>query len=233
MSRARASRQPLTAPAVVSALLHGSLLLALIVARPEKPPSLPPLYKVDLVAAPPGERAIGVTSPKAPTPTTPKVDEPSPMSPVKSNEMPNPTRTRAPQRDAGTPVPDASKTKHADVQKAGGGETGGTGTDVVTVQTPGIEFPFPGYLNNIVRQIALNFKPRNANAALRAEVSFLIHRDGSVTNFRFMKQSGNYAFDLDAQGAIEAASTEFGKLPAGYNDDVLPIIFIFEPRLLR
>jgi hypothetical protein len=42
----------------------------------------------------------------------------------------------------------------------------------------GIDFPFPGYLNNIVRQIALRFTPPERDARLRAEIMFLIHRDG-------------------------------------------------------
>jgi len=62
---------------------------------------------------------------------------------------------------------------------------------------------------------------------------FLIHRDGSVTNFRFVTKSGAYAFDLEAQGAIEAASRYFGPLPEGFRDDVLPVVFSFDPRFLR
>ncbi|HEX2779393.1 MAG TPA: TonB C-terminal domain-containing protein, partial [Gemmatimonadaceae bacterium] len=123
----------------------------------------------------------------------------------------------------------------APAPQAGGGATGGRGTDVATVRTEGIEFPYPGYLNNIVRQIALRFDPSTRNSALRAEVSFLIHRDGSVSNLRFLTRSGVYAFDLEAQGAVEAAAGAhaFGPLPSGFTDDVLPVIFSFDPSLLR
>ena len=69
------------------------------------------------------------------------------------------------------------------------------GTDVATVRTEGIEFPFPGYLQNIVRQVSLSFK-WSRPGALKAEVFFFIRRDGSVTGFRFIASSGNYAFDL-------------------------------------
>jgi protein TonB len=119
--------------------------------------------------------------------------------------------------------------------RAGGGPTGGRGTDVATVRTQGIDFPYPGYLNNIVRQIALNFAPPNPNSPLAAEVSFLIRRDGSVTNLRFISRSGNYVFDLEAQGAVEAAGSQraFGPLPDGFQDDVLPVVFSFDPRFLR
>jgi protein TonB len=117
---------------------------------------------------------------------------------------------------------------------AGGGPTGGHGTDVATVRTEGIDFPFPGYLENIVRQIAKNFGDHR-NTAVRAEVQFLIRRDGSVTGFSFLNRSGNYSFDLDAQGAVESAgnSHAFGPLPNGFSDDVLPVIFSFDPTVVH
>jgi len=102
------------------------------------------------------------------------------------------------------------------------------------VRTEGIEFPYPGYLQNIVRQIALRFKPpRGTNR--RAEVMFLIHRDGSVSNLNFRVASGSYAFDVEARGAVESAAEAraFGPLPRGFPDDVLPVIFSFDPRLIR
>lgn len=105
---------------------------------------------------------------------------------------------------------------------------------MATVRTEGIEFPFPGYLQNIVRQIALRFDPRRPGA-LRAEVVFLIRRDGSATGIRFLTRSGSFAFDLEAQAAVEQAGNvrAFGPLPDGFRDDVLPVIFSFDPRVLR
>ena len=117
---------------------------------------------------------------------------------------------------------------------AGGGPTGDRGTDVATVRTEGVDFPFPGYLENIVRQIAKNFgEHRNTN--VRAEVQFLIKRDGTVSAISFVTRSGNYSFDLDAQGAVEAAAKNngFGPLPNGFSDDVLPVIFSFDPTVVH
>ena len=103
------------------------------------------------------------------------------------------------------------------------------------MRTEGIDFPYPGYLNNIVRQVAVRFKPDNPRAALRAEVMFVIRRDGSVADVRFITSSRNYGFDLEAQGAIDAAarSGAFGPLPSGFSDDALTVIFSFDPRLLQ
>jgi protein TonB len=115
---------------------------------------------------------------------------------------------------------------------AAGGQEGGKGTDVANIRTEGIVFPFPGYLENIVRQIALRFRPPRGSA-LKAEVSFFIRRDGSISPIRFLQRSGSFTFDLEAQGAVEAAAQNFGPLPAGWSDDVLPVTFSFDPRLIR
>ena len=71
-----------------------------------------------------------------------------------------------------------------------------------------------------------------SNSPLRAEVSFLILKDGSVRDIHFVQRSGNFSFDLGAQGAIEAAGNAqaFGPLPDGYEADVLPVSFFFTPR---
>ena len=230
-SRARDAR--LTGPLGVSAAVHLAIIgLALWALRPGPPVILPPIYKVNIVAAPPGPRAIGeVTSapaPANPAPTPPKIREtPSTVPTAPTHAEPTHT-TRA------TPVPGKPKAAApTKAPKAGGGPVGGRGTDVATVQTAGIDFPFPGYLNNIVRQIALNFRVRNPNSPLSASVSFLIHRDGSVSNVKFVTRSGVYSFDLEAQGAIERASASFGPLPSGFRDDVLPVVFSFDPRFLQ
>jgi protein TonB len=159
--------------------------------------------------------------------------KPAPKTPARATTTkrkvaPSP-KVSAPTEAKVTPQP------KTEAPKAGGGPTGGKGTDVATVRSEGIEFPFPGYLNNIVRQIAIRFKPRNPAARLKAEVRFLIHRDGSVSDINFIRRSGNFSFDLEAQGAIDAASSAlaFGPLPAGFADDVLPVVFSFDPEFLK
>lgn len=98
----------------------------------------------------------------------------------------------------------------------------------------GIDFPFPGYLNNITRQILLRFKPEDSRP-LVAEVFFQIHRDGSVSLFSFRTRSGSYSFDLEARGTLEeiGRTRAFGPLPEGFRDDVLPVIFTFSPGIVR
>jgi len=239
--RERPPRRGLGLPIAISAVLHVVIAAVFIVAKPASAPARPPVYKVNIVAAPPGPRQIGAVTPTPPETPPPDAKAPpraevTPAAPVLPPKTATAAKKRTPPPPATpTPIPPKTKPQTAPVQQAGGGATGGRGTDVATVRTEGIEFPYPGYLNNIVRQIALRFDPQTRNTALRAEVTFLIHRDGSVSNVRFLTRSGVYSFDLEAQGAVEAAAVAkaFGPLPAGFSDDILPVIFSFDPSLLR
>lgn len=229
-------------PLVLSIAVHGSLVLAMFVMRPEPRPPLPPVYRVNLVAAPAGPRAMGVVQPPAATPPAPQPEPvPTPPRPVTSTPDVAPTPRPAPpprrtaQQSTPTPATDAPRPKPATTQPvAGGGPVGGTGADVATVRTPGIEFPYGGYLDNIVRQLVLRFRP-GGNRALVADVSFLIRRDGSVAEIRVLRSSGVYSFDVEAQGAIESAgqARAFGPLPRGFSDDALPVTISFTPSLFR
>jgi protein TonB len=150
--------------------------------------------------------------------------------------MPPPARRATPSaglKGAPSAAP-APKAASAAAARAGGGPTGGKGADVANVQVDGIAFPYPGYLENVVRQIALRFKPPGGGA-LQAVVAFLIRRDGSVAGIRLTTRSGVYSFDTEAMGAVDAAAQAraFGPLPQGFSDDALPVIFSFDPRLIR
>lgn len=217
--------------------VHGAVVLFLLAAA--RPPKLmPPVYAVELVAAP-----APVNAPSAPIATAPPVSTPepaisrtppkSPHAPAVKTPPPKPELVRPPSRAATpTPAPGAQTsrtTKTAAVAPAPG-ETPSNGTDPVSVKTPGLTFAYPEYLRNIVAQIYRRWeRPRGGN--LRAEVFFLILRDGSVREIRFLTPSGDFTFDLAAQGAIEAAANAgaFGPLPDGYPQDVLPVSFYFEP----
>jgi outer membrane biosynthesis protein TonB len=217
----------------LSVALHVGLVAAFLTLRPEAV-APPPFYRVNLVAARASEApAAGVVAPpatKAPPPTTkapprPKSEE---VVPIKTADAPKVTDKRATPSVSDTRVP-----RNTPAPVAGGGPEGGAGADVGNIKTEGIEFPYTGYLENIVRQIRLRFKPPAGMAALTAEVAFLIRRDGTIMQFRFTKNSRSFTFDLEVQGAVEAAAEKFGPLPAGWKDDVLPVVFSFDPRLIR
>jgi protein TonB len=226
----------LKGPLGVSIALHATIVAVVLLSfRKGETQALPPIYKVNIVAAPPGPRAIGTVQPEPAVPK-PKTSPVTPPTPAKTKEPAVPIAKVTPRKAStrSTPIEKpAEASPELPAPKAGGGPIGGKGTDVATVQTEGIEFPFPGYLNNIVRQIALRFNPADASSGRRAEVRFVIRRDGSVIGIAFVTRSGSYAFDLEAQGAVEAASPQFGPLPEGFQDDALPVVFSFDPRVIR
>lgn len=207
--------------------IHSAAVLGLVASPPMLPRAAPPVYQVELVAAPRAEperrKAPEVVERPAdrpaPTPRTPRrtsvADAPPPPSPqAEQKELPprtNPAEELAP------------------------GVTPSTGSDVATVKVSGIAFPYPEYLRNVVAQIYRRWQRPSGSVSLRAEILFFVHRDGSISNLQFVRRSGSFGFDLEAQGAIEAAGTAraFGPLPAGYGPDVLPVSFFFDPSTAR
>ncbi len=220
-------RQPGVAAGMVGTLVvHlGAVVWLLVAVTPQA--DLPPVYAVELVAAPrpvrqarPAPEAVERPAEQPPptAPTTPEPAKPKP-EPTPSPPAPQPEQREPPPR-AAAPVEPAP------------GETPSTGTDAATVKTPGLTFPYPEYLRNIVAQVYRRWDRPRGKAGLQAEIFFLIARDGSVREMRFINQSGNFSFDLSAQGAIEAAgnANAFGPLPDGFENDVLPVSFFFSPR---
>jgi len=202
--------------------VHG-LAIVLLFGTTSRRTQLPPTYRVRLIAAP----APDLESRKAPEAfERPAEDKPVPIPSAKrpqstvSRATPPPTRDQT-QREAAprttsstTPLP---------------GEKPSTGNDPATVSTEGIAFPYPQYLSNIVAQVLRLWARPEQSTPLEAELSFLVHRDGSVTDLTFIRRSNNFQFDLEAQGAIEAAASRraFGALPDGWTPDVLFVRFYF------
>ena len=248
--RHRVHAQTLRAPGIAgSVALHALVVATFLLAGGLKTPAaLPPVYRVTLIAP------LGTPAPPAAAPAPARVPAATPKLPAAHALRPAPSRSRAPAvplkpvaKPAASPAPAAPRTAHAapaaarpaattpparsPAAAAGSPEGEPGGTSPTTIRTEGVEFPFPGYLDNLVAQVYQRWRPPPSNARLHAEVFFLVHRDGSVTGLQFIQRSGSFAFDLEAQGAVEAAGRAgaFGPLPAGYGADVLPVSFFFNP----
>jgi outer membrane biosynthesis protein TonB len=222
-----AAREGPSVPAglVGTTLLHAAAV-ALVVATPHSEVKAgPPSYAVELIAAPEPQPTLKKAAPEAIP--TPPVEKPAPLKPQPAKLPPKPEPKPPPQ-----PETKEAPAKTRAPEKPLPGETPSTGTDIATVKTPGLDFPYPEYLRNIVSEVYRRWDRPSGAASLQAEVAFLILRDGSVREIKFIRSSGNFAFDLDAQGAIEAAGNAraFGPLPDGYPADLLPVSFYFTPR---
>lgn len=225
---------------VGTVVVHAGAVLFLVAAVKPARPS-PPSYAVDLVAAPAPTTKRRLAPEALPTPPPEEKPAPTPPKPAPPKAKPAPVAPAPPKPAKTTPAP-APKPPPAETEREPApqtaapvapapGETPSTGTDVATIKTPGLAFPFPEYLRNIVTQVYQRWDRASAKQSNFAEISFLILRDGSVRDIRFVTRSGSFAFDIDAQGAIEAAGNAraFGQLPDGWEADVLPVSFYFKP----
>lgn len=216
--------------------------------RPTATPKPAPPHVADHTVAP--AHSAPAIAPKAPG-VKPAADVPSSAKVAAGKPALSKPATGSPPRAksaAATPVTPKSTTSTGSVGDASGvraahtaGEgragsassvAGAHGRDAADVRVTGLQFPFPGYLDNLVRQVRLRFSPSQARAGLRADLAFVVARDGSVSGLRVVHGSGDYAFDLEAQGAVEAAGAAhaFGPLPDGFNASTLPVTFSFDPR---
>ena len=204
--------------------VHGAALALLMGASTSRKP-LPPTYAVHLVAAPAPDQETrkapeSFERPAEERPAPVPAAKPPPRSSTVSRAAPPPTRDTT-RREA------AARTTSTNQPLPG--ERPSTGNDVATVSTEGVTFPFPEYLQNLVQQVLRRWQRPEQSTPLEAEVSFLVHRDGSVTGLQLIHRSGNYAFDLEAQGAVEESGRgrAFGTLPDGWTSDVLFVRFYF------
>jgi len=193
------------------------------------------VYRVNIVSPPPqayGPPTLGppvVNPDKSAAPTArPAAPAPAPAPAVKVAPKAKPAPKEAPKKASAQ----AAKGKGAQAPARGwkphpDAAVGGSG---INVQLQGEEFPFPGYLENIILQISRFFR-WNGSPDLRAEAYFVINRNGSVSDIQVTRGSGDIAFDLTVRGAIEAAGQRkaFGVLPKGFEGDRLPISFYFQP----
>lgn len=201
-----------------SLLLHAVVIALLVFAsRSMAAPLPPPTYRVTLVAA---------SAPKAP-----EREKPAPAKTAEKENRPpppQPTTRRKPKVKEPTqtekkPPPTPPSKEPARSEKEG--------NEAVNVQLDGANTPYPAYFQNIIRQVYRYWRPPSNGKALRAEISFVIHKDGSVSDIEWVRRSGALGFDLEARGAVEAAgrARAFGALPKAYPSDRLRVSFFFDP----
>ncbi len=220
---ARPRRDGATAGLAGSLLAHALGIGTLVMLTRQTQP-VGTVYAVKLVAAPATPPQVARAAPEA-VPRPP--ERTAPVKPPMRSAKPSPQPPKtAPQPKREVPAQTAS------TERPNPGETPSTGTHVANVDTPGIDFPYPEYLERIVNEIFRRWERPAGLATMRAQISFAILRDGTVREIRITDRSRSYSFDLGAQGAVEAAanSRAFGPLPEGFKSDVLQVALWFTPR---
>ena len=223
MMSASTRTRPGSGAVAASIIVHG-VAIGLVVMNAvflNKPAALPEyrVYRVDIYSPPP--QVEGEPEARKAKPSITRA--PEPMT-VAVEKKPAPVKTPPKKSVAsGTGKSDVAKGRNPDPKSLVGGE----GLDV---HMAGDEFPYPGYLENIISQLNRYFRWTGA-PNLEVKVGFEIKRDGSVKNIRVLQKSGNINFDLEAIGAIENAGQRgaFGPLPKGWVQPTLPIAYSFVP----
>ena len=205
----------------LSVLVHAAALVAALasglIARPA--PVEFRVYEVDMVA---GEELI---APEVQTPAA-TIEEPEPEPEPEPEEPEQTVPSPAPQREA--PRPQTRPDPNAEREQT---ERPAVGSGDLTVQIEGLQARYPEYYENIIRTLYRFFRWNEASRP-SVEYFFYINQDGSVSDIRLVRTSGNVAFNLEAMGAIEAAGERraFGPLPDEFEGDRLPVLFSFQPQ---
>ena len=217
--RAVVHQRPPRIAVVGSLSVHGALLALMLFTA--KPPRLPPsqAIRVRMVAAAP------IVAPVRVDPAPPETAEEEFRPPPPDVTPEHRPVAETPKIEAETPEPAEPEPEPARTEEVG--------EESVNVQLDGANFADPAYMNNIISQIQRYWRPPADGRAYRAEISFVIHRDGQVTDIDWVRRSGSAVFDLTASSAVESAGRDraFGPLPDVYPRDRLRVQFYFDPTI--
>ena len=221
-----------------SLLLHGLLVAALILSGEfTRVPRYPPVYELNLIAAPPGEtlappRARPRPEPEREEPPPEEAATPEPEPEVLEEEpelVPEETAEEEPPPEPEPePAPEGPETEAPPEERevenprpdAGGNEA------PFDAKVEGRPFPFPGYLERLVAKIGRNWRRTPSQVPRQAVVYFRVERSGRVSGIEVRESSGDFLFDQSAQRAVKDASP-LPPLPDGYTGDYLGVVFDF------
>lgn len=106
----------------------------------------------------------------------------------------------------------------------------GAASKSVVVQNGNFGSRFGWYVDMIKRTVAQNWYKQladpNASMGHSVVVTFVVHRDGSVSDPRIEQSSGVPSLDLSAMQAVERTSA-IGPLPAGYSGSSVSVAYTF------
>ncbi len=212
----RAERPP--RQAVLGSLgLHVVFITLAVFTTTAPSPPPPQTVRVRMVASAPQDAPVRVD------PTPPEVAE-------EEFRPPPPEPTPDPQPQTETPTVEAEVVVEREPEPEPA-RTEEIGEEAVNVQIDGANSLFPEYNANIIRQVERYWRPPAGAREQRAEIQFVIHRDGTVSDIEWVAKSGSSTFDLLCQGAVESAgrSRAFGPLPDAFPGDRMVVNFYFDP----
>jgi TonB family protein len=229
----RQTTRPGPSAALGSILVHGAVVAAALGVAASGP-NIDQFvsYNSELVSMPGPD--LGDLVVEAPAPAAPAAPEPEAQPVVKEPEVAKPEPKPEPKPEEPRPEPEPSPAPPRPTQPepspSSGQPSGAESAEAVNIRIAGLRRDYPVYYNNIILQTRRCFRWAGQGSP-EAEVYFVINADGTVSDARLLRRSGNVAFDVEAMGAIECAGQpgRFGALPQDLPFDRLPIRFTFRP----
>lgn len=102
-----------------------------------------------------------------------------------------------------------------------------TVTHSVSASEKQADIDYMPYVKSVQYRIKRHWSPKHFPNNLRSIVKFKIHRNGSLSDLKTEKSSGNLSIDQSALSAVQE-SAPFDPLPAGSPDDDIDIQFTFD-----
>jgi TonB family protein len=246
------SREPqgnLTRMISVSAALHVGMI-ALLVFVPahwwQRPIESPRNVMTISLGGAPGPRSGGMTSISSRPVQQAVADLPKvlPNRPpaAKTPEMVEPIAKPKPAKETPTPIRDAPKesntrkpTVGAQTQEGSAKAETGAKTNSIGLSTGGGgtggqinvgDFCCPEYIAGMVSKVHQNWNSRQSSAGITT-MQFTIQRDGTLTDIRVLRSSGNQMLDFLSNRALLAVR-QLPPLPAEYTNPTLVVDLQFE-----
>ena len=214
----------------LSLLLHGGLTALAVYAALHAPPSeKPTMVSIQFAKIPASTPAIrrAESPPRHKAPkiedVKPKIEQPKPEPPKQpeKNTVPLSPFGRSTKKGAEEPAPAPPKPAAGpaapDIPVGGAGVTGIEGGD----------FPYTLYIESMQRRIGANWYRGTPPAGIEVVVYFRIRRDGTITDVRVDKPSGNGPFDRAAVSAVRSSSP-LNPLPFAYSGTYLGVHLTFK-----
>jgi TonB family protein len=233
----------------VSAALHVGMI-ALLVFVPahwwQRPLQTPQNVMTISLGGAPGPRTGGMTSISSravqqAVEDLPKVTPNRPPA-AKTPEMVEPIAKPKPAKETPTPVRDAPKDSNTRKPTVGTQVRDGIAKAETSAQTPGVglsmggggtggqinvgNFCCPEYIAGMVSKVHQNWTSRQSSAGITT-MQFTIQRDGTLSDIRVLRSSGNQMLDFLANRALLAVR-QLPPLPAEYTNPTLVIDLQFE-----
>jgi outer membrane biosynthesis protein TonB len=211
-----------------SLFVHVGLVAAVLIGTFLQRPDLPEFdtFTVQIWSPPPQ-----VEGPPQPEPPPPEVQPAIVAEPIV--EAPKPTPREIPKPAEQTPVERPVEKPPPEPEPVTGNapDPESTGGDNIDIDQIGEEFPFPGYLENIIRQVNRHFRGWSGDGTPSAQIAFYINRDGTIGGLTLVEKSPDFKFNLQTMSAVELAGRNkaFGELPEEWASDRLWVRFRFIP----